>query len=82
MLKRPENARRTEFRPMEKEEWTKVVGKASKRSASSFFSKRNYVMYKITLTNERMTDLNKILQCDNSSSIFPGQMVKNPGSVD
>ena len=51
LLTRPEKAGGTEFRSMEKEEWTKVVRKASKRSASSFFSKRNYAMCKITLTN-------------------------------
>ena len=42
---------------MEKEEWTKVVKTASKHSASSMFSKRNYAMYKITLTNKRMKTL-------------------------
>jgi len=57
LLKRPEKAGGIEFRPMEKDDWTKVVKKASKRSASSFFSKRNYAMYKMTLTNERMTNL-------------------------
>ena len=39
LLKRPVNAKEIEFRPKEKDEWTKVVKKASKRSASSFFSK-------------------------------------------
>ena len=57
MLQRPEKPGGTEFRPMEKDDWTKVVKKASKRSASSFFSKRNYAMCKMTLTHERMTNL-------------------------
>ena len=39
LLKRLEKAGRTEFRPMEKDDLTKVVKKASKRSTSSFFSK-------------------------------------------
>ena len=63
LLKRPENAGGKEFRPIEKEEWTKVAEKARKRSASSFFSKRNYAMCKITLTNERMTNL--LIKCYN-----------------
>ena len=46
-----------EFIPTEKDEWSKVVKKSSKRSASSFFSKRNHPMCKIALINERLTKL-------------------------
>ena len=41
LLKRPTNSTANEFNPMDKEDWSEVVKKSKKRSASSFFSRRN-----------------------------------------
>ena len=43
------------FKPIETEDWEKVMRKAKKKSTSSIFSKRTYSVYKCALGCERMT---------------------------
>ena len=42
------------FEPINEEEWKNVALKAKKRSASSIFSNKTYVVYKFTLESTRM----------------------------
>ena len=58
LLKQPEEMReRDHFQSITSEEWTTVVLRVKKRSASSIYSLRNYAIYKCTLSSTRMTNV-------------------------